>query len=162
MAAIIGQIFRQDAIGIFDEEEDYQDQQVGWILNGFQIHRFFAISRSDASGTSIAWNEDGRILMSAIRTVFENLSGQFGRSNDTIELHEFGNYNQEVTADQIKDTILECFNNPNHSYQVVERKAKSILLLADQYDQAIEAAELELLATLIKVIRLHDTVYNNN
>ena len=45
VAAIIGRIFRQDGIGIFDESDNYKEHRIGMTPDDFYVHRFFAVSR---------------------------------------------------------------------------------------------------------------------
>ena len=158
MAAILGQIFQQDAVGIFDEEDDYRALPIGTNIDTFSIHQLFVISALEGEEGSPIPGTDARIIMKIIREHYPFLSGQFGRTNQTIELHDFGNEGTGITVNHIQRILTAR----NLSYQVTRGEAKSELLEQQNYDKAIEQAGFELLADVIELVRLQDTVHNNN
>lgn len=154
MAAIIGRMFRQDGIGIFDEQDDYQQYPIGKTFDNFDIHRFFTISHLNETTNLSISNDDAKILMINIRKKYPSLSGQFGITNQTIELHDFDNQYDTLTVDHLHEITNETL-----LYRIDERKAKSKLLLENEYEQAIKRAEFQFLAGIIETVRLHDTLY---
>ena len=101
-------------------------------------------------------------MMEAIREQYPCLSGQFGKSSETIELHDYDDPCSTATINSLKKIVNDVFKDQNHSYRVEESRAKSKLLKEQKYEEAIKKADFELLATVIEAVRLHDTVYNCN
>jgi len=162
IAAIIGQIFRQDGIGIFDENDDYQEQSIGANIDDFDIHNCFIVfSSNETSGWPIP-GDDARKIMMIIHKHYSQLSGQCGRSNETIELHDFCNERPDITVVHIQQILDSIRTDLTREYKVMQRKSKSKLLWNSDYEKAIEQADFQLLANTIEIVRLHDTLYNNN
>ncbi|CAF3582472.1 unnamed protein product [Rotaria socialis] len=160
VAAIVGRILRQDGIGIFHDGCDYQDHLLGQFVDtSYYIHRFFVISRSDHSQNLSISNDDAREMMAAIGVVYPKLSGQFGKSNETIELHDFEDYYKAEIIEDLNQIISNVSSDQNRSYRIEERKVNSRLLLKDEYSGAIKEAGFELLALFIDAAHLHNTLY---
>ena len=90
------------------------------------------------------------------------MDGQFGRSNETIELHDFCNERPDITVVRIQQILDSIRSDLTRGYKVMQRKSKSKLLWNSDYEKAIEQADFQLLANTIEIVRLHDTLYNNN
>ncbi|CAF0756744.1 unnamed protein product [Adineta steineri] len=87
VAAIVGRIFEQDGIGIFDDSDDYRPQQIGRCSDiNYSIRCFITISQRDSSGSALPIsNYDARQIMGDIRKKYPDLSGQ---QSDNSQRHQ--------------------------------------------------------------------------
>lgn len=157
VAAIIGRIFRQDGIGIFRENDGYDRRPLGRSDNDYYVRRHTAISRSNDLHDLPISNDNGREIMKTIRRRCPHLSGQFGRSNRTIEIHNFGSDSglNDTEIDVIRTTINEHFG----SYRLMEDNSESRYLPHGEYERAIREAGYDVLNTVINMVHLQSYLY---
>jgi hypothetical protein len=143
MAAVIGVAFCQDAIGMYTDSDKCS-------------HRLFTVSRS--CGSPIPEN-DALKLMKIVIKRHGNLSAQFDEHGLAVEFHDYANSDdREASADQLRVILSKQLEH--HSYEVKQSISNSTLLGEAEYEEAIQQAGLQYLATVIKMTRLYDTLYN--
>jgi hypothetical protein len=143
LAAIIGLAFRQDAIGIYTNNDDVP------------THPVFTVTKSD---NSLFTQEETLILMKRITKPCTSLSGQFDKNCRNIELHDFENKNDK-SLQQIQIITNHLVGN---LYHITESTGQSDLLEKDQYQNAINQAGFQSFSKLIELTRLHDDLYRKS
>jgi hypothetical protein len=147
LAAIIGLALRQDAIGIYTNNND-----------GYS-HPVFTISKSDGA---LFTENDGLILMNRVTNYCKGLSAQFDENGRNIEFHDFENtIDESVSIEDIK-FIINKYSGPKNLYQVTKAIRQSSLLEKEDYQNAINKAGFDSFSKLIELTRLHDGLYDKS
>ena len=144
LAAIIGLALRQDAIGIFADDND-----------GFS-HPVFTLSKCDGS---LIEKADALILMKVITKHCPALASQFDEYGRNIELHDFENNNDTTVSIKRIQTIINRYFGMNNKFRIKKDIGHSELLESDNYQSAIKQADLDSPSKLIELTRLHDDLY---
>jgi hypothetical protein len=145
LAAIIGLVLRQDAIGIYTDNND-----------GFS-HPVFTISTSDSS---LFTKSDALLLMKKLTEHCTCFSAQFDEKGENIELHDFSNTEDQPISIERIQTIINRYFGTTNLFHITKSIGQSDLLEKKDYQNAINQAGRDSFNKLIELTRLHDDLYS--
>ena len=137
VAALLGLLFRQDAIGITHPLSRDDHQVLSWHQGrslSSNFHPYFTVHLANSISRDTAIE-----IMKCVCQCFSKISAQLDIWGKSIDFHDFSS-SSDLTNEDI-ETILNA--NFDHKFVVKTKFAKSTLLNKGDYQQALHQLDLE-------------------